>query len=427
MRILSGIGRFGLAALGPVTVSATQFILQMDLLRVLETTEFGLFAFVIGFIQFGFGLSNALVCTPYTVWINDTNIGDKDPRTFFKTNLALSAAWGAFCGIIATTLGGTVEAWLFGLFGFLAMIRWFGRAHLYAVHRPSRAAISDFIYAGVLLMCILAVSFSRLSLLTAMAMLCVATGAGMIAIGLAFIKMQFCNAWMGSFRDYRGVWRDHARWTLLGVVSSEATANSHSYVVTLLAGPAAFAPIAAATLLVKPISLIITSLTQLERPVMARHLSSGDITAALRSVAFFRVAVILTWAGTIAAGLACLVWFPRLLFKSSYDIETIKIAFFLWAWISLLQSWSTPPSVLLQAAQWFKPLASFGVASAIIAIVAVLASALLLPPVYTLIGILIGQATMNWSIKALKTRWMAGGVGTSLSHWYLHKPTGSMV
>ncbi|WGJ14171.1 hypothetical protein QEV83_16200 [Methylocapsa sp. D3K7] len=424
---LQSLHRFGLAALGPVAVSATQFLLQMDLLRTLETTEFGLFAFIVGFIQFGFGLSNALVCTPYTVWINNTQMGDKDAQTYFKVNLALSAIWAAFCIIIVMTLGRSVEAWFFGLFGFLAMIRWFGRAHLYAIHRPTTVVISDFIFAGVLLMCISSVPFASLSLLSAIAMLCVATTGGVIAIGLAFIEMQFRRAWVGSFRDYGDVWRDHARWTLLGVVSSEATANAHSYVVTLHAGPAAFAPIAAATLLVKPISLIITSLTQLERPVMARHLASGDMTAALQSVAFFRLAVILTWTGTISAGVACLVWFPRLLFSPSYDIGTLKIAFFLWAWISLLQSWSTPPSVLLQAAQWFKPLGSTGVASAVVAVIAVLAFALVLTPVYTLIGILIGQAIMNWGIAILKTRWMAGCDGITFRHWHLRKPSGSMV
>jgi hypothetical protein len=408
--LISALPRFGLATLAPVAVSVAQFLLQMELLRVLEAPAFGLFAFMFGFIQFGFGLSNALVSTPYTVCADGTVFGDQNSRAFFKVNLAFSVLWGAFSSVGAAALGCADEAWLFGLFGFLAMIRWFGRAHLYAIHRPSRAAISDFVYSTVLLLCVSVGWFSKLSQLTAMAILCVATVAGALAIGPAFIEMQFGKAWAGSLCDYKRIWRDQARWTLLGVASSEATSNAHSYAVSLVAGPAAYAPIAAAMLLIKPIFLIITSLTQLERPVMARHLTAGDLTAALRSVVVFRIAVILTWIGTIAAGAILLIWFPHFLFRPSYDIGAVTIAFVLWAGISLLQSWSTPASVLLQAAQWFKVLAHSGVASAAVAIIAVLISVLLFQPVYTLAGIFLGQFVMNWSIMVLNNRWMAGSI-----------------
>jgi O-antigen/teichoic acid export membrane protein len=405
--------RYGLASLAPVTVSVTQFLLQMELLRVLDATAFGLFAFIFGFIQFGFGLSNALVSTPYAACANGTDFSDRNAQAFFKVNLAFSAIWGGSSGVGAAALGCGDEAWLFGLFGFLAMIRWFGRAHLYAVHRPARAAISDFVYSTVLLLCVSVAWSWKPSLLSAMAMLCVASAAGALAIGRAFIEMQFGKAWSGSLFDYKTIWQDQARWTLLGVVMSEATSNTHSYAVSLFVGPAAFAPIAAATLLIKPISVVITSLTQLERPVMARHLTNGNLTAVLRSVAAFRMALFFTWTGTIAAGATLLLWFPRLLFRPSYDLGMVIIAFILWAGISLLQSWSTPASVLLQAARWFKPLACSGIASAVIAIIVVLTSVLLLPPVYTLVGILLGQFVMNWNITVLKNRWMNGGVDAS--------------
>ena len=196
----------------------------------------------------------------------------------------------------------------------------------------------------------------NLSLSIAMEILCVATAGGLFALGPGFIEKQFREAWTGSFKNYGRIWQEQSRWTLLGVVSSEATSNAHSYAVAFLAGPAAFAPIAAAMLLVKPVLMVITSFTQLERPVMVRHLTSGDPIAALRTVETFRLTAILTWIATIAAGSAVLVWFPRLLFKSSFDLGTVPVAFILWACISLLQSLATPASVLLQAAQWFRRL-----------------------------------------------------------------------
>ena len=413
--ILSGSHRYGLATMAPVSVSVAHFLLQMVLLRVVDKAVFGLLALVLGFIQFGFGLSNALVSTPYTLDVNHQPADNPSKLVYFKVNALFSIFWGACCAALAVGFGHAVEAWMFGAFGLLAMVRWFGRAHLYALHRPTRAAISDFIYAAVLLTGIGVAWFTTLSLSTALLLLALASFLGAIAVGRDFLNVQVGRAWGASLRPYATIWRDQARWTLVGVVCSEATSNAHSYVITLVAGPAAFAPIAAATLLVRPISLALTSLTQLERPVMVRQLAAADTYGAARSARVFQIAVVTIWAVTIAAGAALLLWFPRLLFKPSYGTDALTTAFALWSVISAMQCWSTPSSVLLQAAQWFRRLARAGIVSAVVATAAVLAAALLLPPVYSLFGILLGQLVMNLRLADLVRRWTRGEAPASSS------------
>ena len=127
--------------MAPVAVSVAHFLLQMVLLRVVDKAVFGLLALVLGFIQFGFGLSNALVSTPYTLDVNHQPADHPSKLVYFKVNALFSIFWGACCAALAVGFGHAVEAWMFGAFGLLAMVRWFGRAHLYALHRPTRAAI----------------------------------------------------------------------------------------------------------------------------------------------------------------------------------------------------------------------------------------------------------------------------------------------
>lgn len=407
----SALLRYGLAASAPGTAAAAQFLLQLALLRFVDSAAFGQFAFVLGLVQFGFGLSNALISTPYTVSINGPTFEPGQALSFFTVNLVFAMGWGMVCGGAAALLGAQHEAWLFGLLAFLAMIRWFGRAHLYALHRPIQAATSDLVYSLALVIALAGACLVGLSLTMGALTVCLATIAGIIALGSSFIARQFRQVWAGSLRSYGAVWREQSRWTLLGVVSSEATANAHAYAVTLWAGPAAFAPIAAASLFVKPVALALTSLTQLERPAMARFLTVGDLPAALRAVRRFRAASVCVWAVTVAVGVVVLAWYPHLLFKTSYDLESLSIAFSLWALISLLQCWSMPSSVLLQAAQWFRPLAHWGVICAVMAILAVLALVVMAAPIYSLIGIVLGQIAINVSMVVLELRLAKSHVG----------------
>lgn len=407
-RLTATFSRFGLAIVGPVAVAASNTVLQFAMLKTLQPAAFGLLAFVLGLTQFGFGLSNALVGTPYTLDANtDRSVTAQLLLTYLKGNLVLSLFWGLLCFGTAAALGGIGDAALFGAFEFLAMVRWFGRSHLYALHRPTRVALSDLAYAVVLLAGAGFGLLHGLSMVLVIGVLCAAALAGLLAVGRTFLALQFRDAWRGSLRHYGSVWREQARWTLVGVVSTEATSNAHSYAVSLIAGPAAFAPIAAASLFIKPISLVITSLTQLERPVMARKILAGDLAQARRTETVFRVAVLVAWAGTTALASAVLLGCPQLLIKPSYDLKSVELAFALWTAIALLQCWATPSSVLLQAAQWFKPLALSQVASALVTLLVVIVATLVFPAVLTLSGILLGQAVMTVGIAVLVRRWMA--------------------
>ena len=401
----AGLGRYGVAVLGPMAVAGSHAALQLVLLRGLPPAQFGMFAFLLGMMQFGFGLSNALVGTPYTLDANDDPSRETLLLTLLKANLMLSTCWGGLCVAAVLALDGGAEAAPLGAFGALAMIRWFGRTYLYALHRPTRAAISDVVYALALVAGAGLAWAIDLSAMHAVAVLCIAAMAGIAAIGPAFLRLQFIEAWRASLRPYGPVWRRQVRWALVGVGSSEATSNAHSYAVSLVAGPAAFAPIAAAALLVKPLMLVLASLAQLERPVMARHVQAGRIEAAARTRSQYRAAALCTWAGTTLLAGALFVVSPRLLTGASYDPQTIELAYGLWTGVALMQCWSVPTNVLLQAAGWFMPLARTGALAALVTLATVVGSMPLLPPVGSLIGVLLGQVAMSAGMMVLERRW----------------------
>ncbi|CAN7622089.1 hypothetical protein [Rhizobium sp. LjRoot254] len=386
--------RYALAVFAPSSVSAAHFVVQLMLLATLTPAEFGSFAFLMIVVQFGFGLSNALISTPYTVEVSSHADSDGDRRTmFFTANALFALVFGFGVYLVGSLISDGRWITLFSIFAVLAMIRWFGRAHNYAMLRPASSGISDIVYAMSLVITVAAMAWSgKLTMETVTFAFVIATLLGCLCLGGDFMVRQL-GSW-GSLVSYREIWSGQSRWTLLGVVTTESTANIHSYLVTLLAGPAAFAPMGAAALFVRPVLLSVSSLSQLEIPILGRAIASGDMAQAAATSRRFLHALLAIWVATAALAYAVITFIPSVIIKPAYSLGEVEVAVLLFLVISLFQVWQGPNSALLQAARHFKQLSKVSVTSCGFSIAGALIALALLPPVYSLLGIAIGQLVM---------------------------------
>ena len=405
-RLGSLFGRFGLASLSSAIVSVSHLLIQLFSIHHLETAAIGTLAFLLVIIQFGYGLSNALVSTPYTIVVNQGD--DTDARSvdfFFPVNLMLAASQGLICAAIAWATASPSAALLFGLAGMLSLIRWFGRSNAYAHHTPARAARSDLAYAGTILAGLLIAMRTGADMSAIGGMLVAASLIGLLPFGLAYLRRHFAMAPGHALGAYRPVWKEQSAWTLVGVLSTEATSNSHSYIVTLLAGPTAFAPIAVGMLFFRPVNVCITALTQLERPRLTRAVARGDHGAAIRSERVFMAALVLLWLATCAVAAIALYAFPGLILKPTLDHRLVMIAVGLCALLSLVQCVQTPMSVMTQARKAFRPLAAQSMRSCGVGLIAVTLIVLGTAPVFSIGGVVLSQLVMTFGIWRLDRRW----------------------
>lgn len=407
--IRATLARFGLASMSSAAVSVSHLLVQLVSVRRLEASEIGTLAFLLVIIQFGYGLSNALVSTPYAIAVNQRDDGaevaDGGFDFFFPMNLLLALSQGLLCAAIGWIMAGPWAAAAFGPAGVFSLLRWFGRATAYAHHKPGGAAVSDLVYAVLVVAGVgatLAVG-ARLELFGA-----VIAGAGMLALipfGAGFLFRHRPTKLGRAFGDYRPVWKRQSAWTLIGVITTEATSNAHSYIVTLFAGPAAFAPIAVGMLFFRPVNVCITALTQLERPRMARAVGQGDERSARGSVRAFMAALGVIWVAT-AITAALILWIvPQVIIKPTLSVETVMVAVGLCAALSLVQCLQAPMSVLTQARGAFRPLAATSARSCFVGVVAVVAITFLAPSVYTIAGVVLAQLVMMLGIWRLDHDW----------------------
>jgi hypothetical protein len=404
-----GIGnlfQYGLAVVAPSSASAAHFLVQLVMLSRVGPSEFGAFVFLMVLVQLGYGLSNALVSTPYDVNASQQNPVHETRVVLTAVNAVYALLFTLGCIGAGLMIGAGHWIYLFAVFGGLSMLRWFGRVFCYAHRRPSITAISDLTYAAVLCIAVaLMVVTNSFTMEAVSAAFILATIFGTICIGKDFLYEQFIVPFSARPLSYLHIWQDQARWTLVGVVSTETTANAHSYLVTILAGPAQFAPIGAAALFLRPIMLSMTALSQFERPFMGRAISAGDLDGAKRVRRRFHFALALLWIGTIILAAAVFALKPTLIIKPEYNAGDIHIAFALFAFITLLQIWQAPNNVFLQAVRAFKPLSAASVVSCVFSIVGVIVALFLLPPVYSLLGIAIGQMVMSVKLSSLANKW----------------------
>lgn len=400
--------RYGISTLGPVSVSGAHFLAALIFLQVLSRADFGLVAFLLIVVPFCLSMSGALLAASIATTLSRSNeLGEAEVSTHLKMNLIFSAL--AILGTGALMLFSNAPiavAALMALYGGVMTLRWFARSFAYLKDDAASPITADLTYASLLVGALGALWFTgTLTLFTGAAAMLVAGATSVAAFGRAYLIRQFVRLGKGSVLAYGPIWRDLTRWSMLGVVMTEMTGNAHAYLVTFLSGPQSFALLAVGALLMRPVSLVLSALPDMERPVMARAIAKRDIAGALRSVKEFRTAAGAVWLATLGLVGLLLLWFPTVVLKDGFGFRDVIIVLGFWAAIQAVRTWRTPPSVLLQAAGELRGLAHASAKSCIASLIATLALLLAFGPIFSLGGVLIGDLVMTADIARLTRKW----------------------
>jgi len=400
--------RYSLSAFGPVAISGAHFLGAVLVLHMLPRQHFGLFSFVMTIVPFCVSAASALVGAPTIIGIRNRGyVDDAELATFQKANVALAVlAFGVVFASLAASGLLLATKLLFGAYAALMSLRMLGRTYAYATSAPARAAISDAIYSLVVLGGLWALHrVDRIGLMNIAALLSLAALASMAAFGPDYLRKQVRPLSEGTLSAYKPVWRDLTRWSFLGVAATELTVNAHAYFVTFFSGPGAFALLALGGLLMRPVSLVLSAFPDMERPIMARAIGSGDLARGFRAIREFRMAGIAVLFVTVLLAAALLIWFPRTVLKQGYDAHQAILIVAVWVAIMGIRVLRTPEAVFLQAAGAFQPLANASLKSCAVSLTATLGFIFAFGPTASLFGIVAGDLMLTASIFSLFRGW----------------------
>jgi O-antigen/teichoic acid export membrane protein len=410
------VARYGISTFGPLSVAGSHFLTSLFVLHALSPADFGHLSFVLVVVPLCLSVTGALFGAPMSSALcGNRTAQDGDLAIYLKGSFlfALLAGVGTFASLVASGAG-VGASLLFAGYALFMVVRWFARSYAFVESRMIRVIASDLAYSVPLVAAIGIMFLTKsLTLMHAGIAFLICGAVALLPFGLDYLSHQVRSLRRAPLGAYGGIWRDLTRWSLLGVVSTELTANAHAYLVTFFSGSHAFALLAVGSLFMRPVSLVLTALPDLERPVIARHLAAGHMAQALRVIFEFRAVTVAIWFGTIGLIAAILHWAPGLILKSDYNTQQVLIAIGFWAAIMAVRILRTPEAVLLQATGDFKALASASLQSSVVSLVFTLALLVLVGPVASLGGILLGDLVMTQRIFARAHRWKKGHARSS--------------
>ncbi len=376
-----------------VLLALSSFLLAYLLLQYATVADYGSFTFLLVLQALGMAVINALVASPLLILMNSGRDPAKPVQTAVKGFLLVALT-------VATVIS-LLQAWYFWLSstdlllsmmmavaGWMQLLRWYGRCE-WQNRRVSVLLRSDVLFSlsmfagtGIIWY------FDALNL----------SGVAVVLLLASCIALQPFAAGIYSLLQTTTDWqitcsglRQQGRPALVGVVTVEATANFHSYLVVLLSGSAAFAPIAAAMLFFRPLSVVLGSLQQSERPLLVRALASNNVAQAGQLLRFMRGTAVGAFTLNLIAVLLVYNFAPEWLWPEASSRIAFRDAMTIWSLIALLRALRSPVSSLLQALDQFTPLARATYVSAICTVPMVLLGWWLAGPVASLLGVLAGE------------------------------------
>ena len=386
---------------GTVGASAAQFLLSLVLLNRLPPEEFGRVAFLLLVAQFIWAVEGALFAAPLARIEAERRHG-ASLSVASRNDLPQLTIGCQAAAVLATIVSIPISfglddplltALIYGLFVGVGGLRVFCRIAAYSAGRQDHVVTADAIYVVGTLGGVGYIAFAaQADAWIAYTVLLASALAGLLPLMAYLVPRAGIDDINRALRSYTLIWRRFARWSLIGLVATEATLNAHSYIVTLFLGPQAFVSIAASSMLIRPGTVALNALSELERPRMAHHLVATEMGKLRRDMLLVRLVSAAVWLATVLATIAALVYVPTTDLGRSYDIGAVSTGAALWATILLVRSLYLPEAIVLQAHGAFGSLAFPKIWSAPVSIISVILLLQIAEPIWSLAGIAVAEA-----------------------------------
>jgi O-antigen/teichoic acid export membrane protein len=391
--------RFVLMLGGEVTQSLFHLALNLVLVRHLSAHEYGVFAIV--FLVGGIALTfvRAVAGVPASIFMPQA----RHPRavgaygvTFGSGALALSLLLGTGTGAVLAVAIGPGTAVAGGAFVGLWSLRSYLRNMLFARRLAAVSGVGDlaFTLSGAALLALLIAHGEEAEILPgSLAILALAHGIG-IAVALAALREPVrIDLRRHALRRYRSLWRSLA-WSVAGVATANIQAQGQTLLVALLAGPAAYAPIAAVFVLFSPLRLSGSVVVNLTQPEMAAALAAGDARR-LRQLMAMATGLLaigcLAYGGILAAALPLI---ESHVFAGRFAGEPIGlITAVIWT-IVMTTMLYVAPKTLLETRRAFRELAFAALVSAVIGLALVALLLRYASPAWSLLGLVASEVAI---------------------------------
>ena len=396
--------RFGVMLGGEVAQSLFHFGLNIVLVRLLPARDYGIFAFVLLLGGLALTYVRSLCGMPANLYVPL-----RAPRRgAYAYDVTFGSGAVVLAGVIVVVAAGVLHVWFHtpaaaaSAFVGLWSLRSYVRSSLFAKRQPVLAGASDlaFVVSGFALALVLLHGSPDQLLDRAFDAL---SAANCIALLVAFalqrrrVRISFGPRMR---QRYQGLSRQLS-WSVLGVTTANVQAQGQVFLIALVAGPAAYAPVAAMLMFFAPLRLAAAALANMMQPELARMVAAGQ-GAQIRRVAMTWTLVMAGVAALAGAGVAVGVALVPIAVFAGQPRLVIGIL----AWIiSTMPLLYVVPRVLLEVRRAFRLITVMAAASALVGLTVGGVLLVVSTPIWSLVGIAISEIIVAVWCWAEVFRW----------------------
>jgi len=411
---LAAVPRYLSALISQGLVSGFHFVLNLVLVTLLASHDFGLFALVFVLAYTATSVTNALFATPLQVYA--PSAGSSQERVHIQNMLTtlmclLMGACAVLGFILVFGLGN--NGWdthtLLTAVGFVLayVTRQYSRAYGYARFDVIAVLIGDMTYVFIGSIILLSLFFTGAPI-GASDVFIALTAANAIAVLVEITRLPVENLSLAqpikAFRQYVPIWTQ-ARWALIGAITTIAVQQAHTAVVIALKDPTSYAPLAAGYILYGPVRVLFQTIQNVVKPEMALAIAekrTADAKRQMLAVSALSVGGVLLVA--IAMQLAW-PWLDQWLYQKEYKDEPMRLIVSLWAAITIIGAFQNGPYTALQSLKLFQPLAVVTIYGAMLGLFLVTLCVLWLDLSWSLAGVLAAETFVAiWVVRLVLNR-----------------------
>jgi len=414
---LAAVPRYLSALISQGLVSGFHFVLNLVLVTLLASHDFGLFALVFVLAYTATSVTNALFATPLQVYA--PSAGSEQERVHIQNMLTtlMCLLMGA-CAVLGfmVVFGLGNNGWdthtLLTAVGFVLayVIRQYSRAYGYARFDVIAVLIGDMTYVFIGAVILLSLFFTGAPI-NASDVFIALTAANAIAVLVEITRLPVENLTFSqpikAFQRYVPIWAQ-ARRALVGAITTIVVQQAHTAVVVALKDPAAYAPLAAGYILYGPVRVLFQTIQNVVKPEMALAIAEKRTDDAKRQML---VVSALSVGGVLMVALAMQLawpWLDQWLYQKEYKDEPMRLIVMFWAAITVIGAFQNGPYTALQSLKLFQPLAIVTVYGALLGLFLVTLCVIWLDISWSLAGVLAAETFVAiWVVRLVLSRFKA--------------------
>jgi hypothetical protein len=391
LKAIRNIGsRFALMISGEALQSAFHFGLNLMLVHRLSAHDYGVFAITMVIGGLSLTYIRALTGMPASIWMSQS----RDRPSVNGYDVMFGSAALVLSLLIGLSVATILQLWVGlaaasgGLFVALWSLRSYLRTALFARGWQRKVAAGDLTFAlsGSALAGLVLLNAPRNLLQAAFLLLAFANALGIlltVVVAQITLRVSFRRQ---TRRRYAQQWRQLG-WSSISVSMANLQGQGMALLVATIAGPAGYAPIAAALLLFVPLRLLSVTVVNMTQPDLAAHLAEGTTVKIWHQM--------LLWTGLMLGcglvyGAIVVIALPWMKIQAFEGAPVQVLGYLAWA-VQIVCLLYAMPRCALEAAKAFRTLAIINIGGAIVGMCVVVLALLISTPAWALAGALVSE------------------------------------